>query len=494
MELPRASLNGESRTLAKTRLPRISTEKMYAALLARDSQYNGRFFTGVMTTGIYCLPSCKARKPKQKNVRFFPSVKAAREAGLRPCKKCHPDDFARGADPVLESIEMLVEEMRGEPVAFPDTQALVRRSGYGATRLFELFRQHYHATPADLLLRAGLEKAKQKLLSSDAGISSVAYDAGFEALSAFHENFRKFNGMTPAAYRELPRASEFNIALPPEYPLNYLRRALSRDKQSVSEGLVGDDYAAGVELAGRPALLRMRLSAESVKAESPRGTGVEAHALMMRLLGLEQDASGFARLARRLGLARLTAGRAEMRITQTHSVFDGLMWSIIGQQINFPFAALMRRRLIERCGLAVGNGLYAPPGAAAIAELNRTELLKLQFSRQKADYVIGIAKLITEGKLDLAGLGKGSATRAERTLLNVHGLGPWAVNYIMMRSLGFADCVPLGDTGVSSGLQSLFKLEERPDIDAMRRLMRVFSPYRSLATAHLWQFNQPVPG
>jgi AraC family transcriptional regulator of adaptative response / DNA-3-methyladenine glycosylase II len=86
-----------------------------------------------------------------------------------------------------------------------------------------------------------------------------------------------------------------------------------------------------------------------------------------------------------------------------------------------------------------------------------------------------------------------SATRAVRTLLAIHGLGPWSVNYLMMRALGFADCVPLGDTGVTSGLQSLFKLDPRPDIDATRRLMTVFSPYRSLATAHLWQFNQPSP-
>jgi AraC family transcriptional regulator of adaptative response / DNA-3-methyladenine glycosylase II len=78
-------------------------------------------------------------------------------------------------------------------------------------------------------------------------------------------------------------------------------------------------------------------------------------------------------------------------------------------------------------------------------------------------------------------------------LLAIHGLGPWSVNYLMMRALGFADCVPLGDTGVTSGLQSLFKLDPRPDIDATRRLMTVFSPYRSLATAHLWQFNQPSP-
>ena len=86
-----------------------------------------------------------------------------------------------------------------------------------------------------------------------------------------------------------------------------------------------------------------------------------------------------------------------------------------------------------------------------------------------------------------------SATRAERTLLAVRGLGPWSVNYLMMRALGFADCVPLGDTGLTSGLQALFALEERPDADATRKLMTVFSPHRSLATAHLWQFHKPLP-
>ena len=109
------------------------------------------------------------------------------------------------------------------------------------------------------------------------------------------------------------------------------------------------------------------------------------------------------------------------------------------------------------------------------------------------EYLIGAARLVAGGKLDLAALATMSATRAERTLLSVRGLGPWSVNYLMMRSLGFADCVPLGDTGVTSGLKALFRLEERPDIDATRRLMSVFSPHRSLATAHLWQINRPLP-
>ena len=132
---------------------------MYARVLASDAAYNGRFLTGVLTTGIYCLPSCKARKPKPENVRFFPTCEAARESGLRACKKCHPDDFARGADPVLETIETLVAEVRAQPEAFVDARAVVRRSGFGATRAFELFRQHYHTTPADLLLRARLDAA-----------------------------------------------------------------------------------------------------------------------------------------------------------------------------------------------------------------------------------------------------------------------------------------------------------------------------------------------
>jgi AraC family transcriptional regulator of adaptative response / DNA-3-methyladenine glycosylase II len=472
---------------------RMTHAQMYARLLASDAAYNGRFFTGVLTTGIYCLPSCKARKPKKENVRFFPTCEAAREAGLRACRKCHPDDFARGADPVLESIETVVAEIRATPAAFPDARAIVRRSGFGATRVLELFRQHYHETPADLLLRARLESAQRQLLSTKATIARIALEVGFESLSVFHENFRRDVGLTPASYRELKAAGSFTLVLPPDYPLSYLRRALGRDLQSLTERSVGDIYTAAVQLSDGPALLTLNLSPSSVQVELSRGSAVEAHAMAVGLLGLSQPAAGFSRLAQRLGLARLVAGRAELRISQTHSVFDGLLWSIIGQQINFAFACVLKRRLIERAGVPLADGLYAPPTPSAVARLSASDLLPLQFSRQKADYVIATACLVAEGKLDLVTLRTLSATRAERTLLAVRGLGPWSVNYLMMRSLGFADCVPLGDTGVTSGLQSLFKLEERPDIDATRRLMAVFSPYRSLATAHLWQFNQPTP-
>jgi AraC family transcriptional regulator of adaptative response / DNA-3-methyladenine glycosylase II len=466
---------------------------MYSVLLASDPAYNGRFFVGVRTTGIYCLPSCKARKPKRANVSFFRNIEAAREAGLRPCKKCHPDDFARGADPVLESIEALVAEVRSQPAAFADTQAIVRRSGFGATRLFELFRLHYHTTPADLLLRARLDATKRSLLEGRDNLASIAYGAGFEALSSFHENFRKINGLTPSLYRGLRSTSEFEIELPPDYPLPYLRRALSRDPHSLTDRLSGDIYTAAISLAEKPAVLTLQLSPESVRAQITNGSAVEAHAVVIGLLGLDQDPAAFVRLVRRLGLARLVAGRQGLRISQIPSVFEGLLWAIIGQQINFAFACQLKRRLTERAGTPLEHGLYLSPAPQTVANLSSSDLVSLQFSRQKAEYVLRLARLIMEGKLELEALRQSSATRAERTLLGLHGFGPWSVNYVMMRCLGFSDCVPLGDTGVSSGLQALLKLEERPDAGAVRRLMGVFAPFRSLATAHLWQFIKSTP-
>ncbi len=467
---------------------KMTPAQMYDRLLASDSDYDGRFFTGVLTTGIYCLPSCKARKPKAGNVRFFPTAEAARETGLRPCRKCHPDDFARGADPVLESIEELVGEIRRSPGKFPDAKAIVRRSGYGTTRAFELFRRYYHGTPADVLMHARVGKAKSLLLKMKDSVSDTAFAAGFESLSAFHENFRRFTGLTPASYRDLREADAFEIALPPGYSLDHLRHALSRDSASVNERLTGDDYSVALVVGGRPMLLRMHLAPESVAVTCPKGLALGAHAVALRLLGLGPDVAAFERLARRLGYARLAATISGLHISQTATVFDGLLWSIIGQQINLAFAARLRARLFELCGTPVGEGLIAAPSAEAVAKLEPHMLLPLQFSRHKADYVIAVARLVRDGRLDLENMSSLSAVRAERTLLAIRGLGPWSVNYLMMRSLGFADCVPLGDTGVTASLQKLMHLETRPDRDATRRLMAIFSPHRSLATAHLWQF------
>lgn len=471
---------------------RLSHQTLYGRLLASDPTYDGRFFTGVLTTGIYCLPSCRARKPKPENVRFFPTCEAARAAGLRACRKCHPDDYARGADPVLETIEAVIAELRADPARFPDAATLVRRAGYGSTRAFELFRQHFHATPAGLIAAARLAAAREKLLSTDAPPADVAFSSGYKSLSAFHDAFRIHTGLTPAAVRALPLAPEFTLALPVGYPLGRVLAALARDPGSPAERLEGSVFHAAARLGGVPTLLRLDFSTPgavtvTLPPELPAALRPAAAGRVAALLGLAQDADGFARLARKLGLSRLVAGRESLRLVQSLDPWDALVWAILGQQINLPFAFRLRRALFELAGTPVGRGLLAPPSPAALAALPAEALLERQFSRQKTGYLLSVARLVADGALDLGRLAEGSATRAERALREVRGLGPWTVNYVMMRGLGFADCVPYGDTGVTSGLKKLFALDLRPDADATRRLMLPFSPHRSLATAHLWQ-------
>jgi len=192
-------MNGISEAPTQTDLSR---DEMYERVVANDAAFNGRFFLGVLTTGIYCLPSCRARRPLRTNVDFFENVDAARAAGLRPCRRCHPDDFARGYDPVIEEMEALVDEVRMDPASFPNVRALVQRSGYGATRLFELFRLHFDTTPAAFLIEAKVDLAKRLLCNSSTTIADVAYASGFHTPSVFHEHFKRLTGMTASAYRD----------------------------------------------------------------------------------------------------------------------------------------------------------------------------------------------------------------------------------------------------------------------------------------------------
>jgi AraC family transcriptional regulator, regulatory protein of adaptative response / DNA-3-methyladenine glycosylase II len=134
-------------------------------------------------------------------VRFFARVEEARAAGLRPCRKCYPDDFARGFDPVMEQIEALAAMVAANPADFPDVRSLTARSGYGITRLFELFHLRFATTPADFLRQARIDIAKRLLEGSTSTIADVCFAAGFASISAFHANFKRVTSLTPNAYR-----------------------------------------------------------------------------------------------------------------------------------------------------------------------------------------------------------------------------------------------------------------------------------------------------
>ena len=179
----------------------MTRKQMLEHMLAADLTADGQFITGVISTGIYCLPSCRARKPHPRNVIFYDNPTAAREAGLRACKRCRPDDFYLGLNAGKTLIHELIQQFQNDPRAYPDTSSLVRAAGISSSHLYELFRKHLAATPGEVLIQERIKVVQEALLNNAKPIGQLAFEVGFENLSTFNANFKRLVGMSPSQFR-----------------------------------------------------------------------------------------------------------------------------------------------------------------------------------------------------------------------------------------------------------------------------------------------------
>ncbi|MFN2101183.1 bifunctional DNA-binding transcriptional regulator/O6-methylguanine-DNA methyltransferase Ada [Altererythrobacter sp. MF3-039] len=172
----------------------ITSKQAWAAVLRRDRAFDGRFVTGVLSTGIYCRPSCAARHPARKHVRFFATGGEAREAGLRACKRCMPDNVARDEAAVLAAIEE-IKASEGRPTL----DELAAITGYSPTHFQRVFKRATGLSPA-AYARALREERARDALSGAERVSDAIYESGFEAPSRFYDSTKEKLGMTPSAW------------------------------------------------------------------------------------------------------------------------------------------------------------------------------------------------------------------------------------------------------------------------------------------------------
>jgi len=266
----------------------------------------------------------------------------------------------------------------------------------------------------------------------------------------------------------------FRIALPGDFTPRYALRYMSRDPESESERGDARSFAKALLIDGKPAVVRVDFAGGQARVSSEmRRAAVEP--AVLRLLGLPFDPAPFETMH-----ARLVGPRRGMRVPQTATVFESIVWAICGQQVNLAFAYKLRRAVIELAGKRV-DGMRAHPDPEDVAKLDYEDLTRRQFSRRKAEYLIDVARSGTDFE----------AMRDVRlptpdSLLTIRGFGVWSANYVMMRGCGFADCVPVGDSGLTASLQEFHRLESRPDAEKTLALMKRYAPYRSLATFHFW--------
>jgi AraC family transcriptional regulator of adaptative response/methylated-DNA-[protein]-cysteine methyltransferase len=172
----------------------IDVTEAWAAVLRRDRSFDGRFVTGVLTTGIYCRPSCAARHPARSNVRFFANGEEAREAGLRPCLRCLPDDIARDGQAVLRAIKAIKAAEAPLPLA-----QLAGAANYSPSHFQRVFTRATGLSPA-AYARALREERAREALSGGGRVTDAIYDAGFESASRFYDSMNGRLGMAPSAW------------------------------------------------------------------------------------------------------------------------------------------------------------------------------------------------------------------------------------------------------------------------------------------------------
>ncbi|HEU4846056.1 MAG TPA: DNA-3-methyladenine glycosylase 2 [Burkholderiaceae bacterium] len=295
-------------------------------------------------------------------------------------------------------------------------------------------------------------------------------------------------------------ANLFTLILPPGYRLDDVLAFHRRDAQSVAEQVTPQRLRKGMLLDGVPVVLDIAFDVASARcavlADGPCTPAVaaQARAAVDAVLGLRIDPQPFADFTAADPLfGPLTRAHAGLRVVQSATIFEALTWAIIGQQINLPFAIALRRTFIQLAGCRHSAGLWCYPDAASAARVQLSELTQRKFSRAKAETVLRLAQLVAGGELRLVLGPDYGIEQVSAALLAVKGIGPWTVNYGLLRGYGHADCSLHGDVAVRAALQQLLGEPVKPDMARTEQLLARYRPHRTMAAAHLWASLHPRP-
>lgn len=284
---------------------------------------------------------------------------------------------------------------------------------------------------------------------------------------------------------------QITLPLPPDFRVADILAFHSRDSEGVAEQVEPGRIRKGVMLGGVPVLIDVALTPTaaqcSIHADAPlsAATKVQLDDALLNILGLRIDPAPFlAAVADDALMGPLARRQGALRIVQSATVFEALTWAIIGQQINLTFAIALRRTFILQAGRQHSSGIWCYPEAADAARLSADDLTRRKFSRSKAETLLRLATLVDSGQLKLH-RGDSVAT-ISASLLAVKGIGPWTVNYALLRGYGYADCSLHGDVAIRAAFQHLLGEDAKPDMARTEALLARYAPHRTMAAAHLW--------
>ncbi|MCB1691975.1 MAG: DNA-3-methyladenine glycosylase 2 family protein [Pseudomonadales bacterium] len=458
------------------------------AMLARDARFDGRFFIGVRTTGVYCRPVCKVKSPKLANVTFFPTAAAAAEAGFRPCLRCRPESspgtpaWAGTSTTVQRGLRLIAEGALDDG----SIEALSDRLGVTSRHLSRLFMQHLGASPKSVAQTRRLHFAKKLLNETSLSMTEIAMSAGYGSVRRFNDHIRSVYGRSPSMLRRkaTTTASTLCLRLPyrPPYDYEAILAFLAVRATPGVESVEGGRYRRSIEMEGERGTISVEKSPAdyyllceiTLPGARPLIGIVER---IRRLFDLNADPMEIeCSLSRDPELASIVRTSPGRRVPGAWDPFEVAVRAIVGQQVSVKGATTVMGKIVQRYGEATDSDVFFPTPES----LSRLEVDQLPMPRARALAIQSMAKAVCTGEIDFD---RDDSAGMVASLMRIKGIGPWTAQYVAMRAAGDPDAFLHGDlvlrqvAAAKLGIMTEKALVERS---------QCWRPWRAYAGMHLW--------
>lgn len=480
-------------------------DHLYRLAQSRDSRFDGWFFLGVTSTGIYCRPSCPAMTPKRANVRFYPTAAAAQHHGLRACRRCRPDaspgspEWNLRADLVGRAMRLIADGW----VDRHGVTGLARHLGYSERHLNRQLVAEVGAGPLALARAQRAQTARTLIETTDLRLADVAFAAGFSSVRQFNDTVLAVFATTPSGLRHASRAERtgagiLSLRLPFRSPMagsellaflgaRAVPGAESFDGTSFSRTLRLHHGAGAVTLTPEAGRVICRLRLQDLRDL----TGAVERC--RRLLDLDADPVAVdGALADDPLLAPLVRAVPGRRVPGCVDGAELAVRAVLGQHVSVASATALAARLTAQCGAAlpptlaatagVGEDLHRlfPTPAETVAWLAQDSgSTGLPASRRRA--LLGLTEALADGRITLDP--GADRQRTAEQLLGLPGVGPWTVAYVAMRALADTDAFLPTDLGARRAFEGLGRSSDAGSLIARAERWR---PWRAYALQHLW--------
>jgi AraC family transcriptional regulator, regulatory protein of adaptative response / DNA-3-methyladenine glycosylase II len=502
-------------------------DRYYRVLCARDRRFDGLFFVGVKTTGIYCRPICPARTPRRDRCEFFRAPAEAEVQGYRACFRCRPELAPKARLGESSSIAQLRRELDAGLDAEVSIAAASSELGFSARHVRRLFVEAYGITPVQYRQTVRYATAKQLLQDTALSVSTIAFASGFASLRRFNHAFKAQFGMAPTALKckgaqdkqepfvaaesstrdnasdKLQLRLDFRTPLAFAELLGFLR---DRTIAGVDQ-VIGETYQRVVVLGTHVGVIEVRQRSESSLELSLSHSLLpcvgEVIQRVRTLFDLDANPQEIDRaLAVLPAIGESLALAPGTRVPGAFDPFETAVRAVLGQQISVAAARTLAGRLAARFGSVLRaneassddkHGICTQkdepnalttcfPTAEVLAEAGVDAIASIGLPQKRAQTLKALAELYQRGFAVRAMRGPHEAIIE---LQNLAGIGPWTAQYLAMRALHWPDAFPASDLGVLKALG--IDARGKAGGDQAEALVECVRPWRSYAVMHLWQ-------